>query len=319
MGGGRRGRGGGDGPVPVLASPGPHCRRARLPQRRRHGQGAQHRDRAAAGRRPHHLSINFKEGQEVKRGDVLAKIDPATYQAQLDQARGQEGARRSRSSPTPSATSSATAQLGGNVVAQKTIDTQRALVAQLTAQIKQDDAAIANAKAFLDYTTIVSPIDGRTGIRMVDEGNLVRACRRRHRRHHRGAADRGAVHAAAAAARRRSTQAHGRRAGQRRSARRRRQDRRSIAAPCRWSTTRSTQTTGTVRMKAEFPNANLQLWPGQFVNVRVLIDTLEAGGRHPTQPCSAVPTAPSPMSCRPTTRWPCGRSPSTHAERDRRP
>ena len=60
-------------------------------------------------------------------------------------------------------------------MAQKTIDTQRALVAQLTAQVKQDDAAIANAKAFLDYTTIVSPIDGRIGIRMVDEGNLVRA------------------------------------------------------------------------------------------------------------------------------------------------
>ena len=66
-------------------------------------------------------------------------------------------------------------KLGGNIIAQKTIDTQRALVDKLTAQIKLDDAAIANAKAFLDYTTILAPIDGRTGIRMVDEGNLVRA------------------------------------------------------------------------------------------------------------------------------------------------
>ena len=120
------------------------------------------------------LCINFKEGQDVKRGDVLAKIDPATYQAQLDQAvakKALDEAQLDNAKRDLERYSS----LGGNVVAQKTIDTQRALVAQLTAQVKLDDAAIANAKAYLDYTTIVSPIDGRIGIRMVDEGNLVRA------------------------------------------------------------------------------------------------------------------------------------------------
>src|SRR5262249_13363307 len=65
-------------------------------------------------------------------------------------------------------------KLGGNIIAQKTIDTQVATVNKLTAQIKLDDAAIANAQAVLAYTTVVAPIDGRTGIRMVDEGNLVR-------------------------------------------------------------------------------------------------------------------------------------------------
>ena len=95
---------------------------------------------------------------------------------------------------------------------------------QFTAQIKLDDAAIANAKAFLDYTTIVAPIDGRTGIRMVDEGNLVRAVRRRHRHDHRDPADRRDVHAAAAAAGP-DQRGAGARARDGRGARRRRQDR----------------------------------------------------------------------------------------------
>ena len=120
------------------------------------------------------LSINFKEGQEVKRGDVLAKIDPSTYQAQLDQAAAKKALDEAQLANAKRDLERYT-KLGGNIIAQKTIDTQRALVDQLAAQIKLDDAAIANAKAFLDYTTIVAPIDGRTGIRMVDEGNLVRA------------------------------------------------------------------------------------------------------------------------------------------------
>ena len=111
------------------------------------------------------ISVDFKEGQEVKRGDVLARIDPASYQAQLDQAIAKKAlddvqlanARRDLERYT---------KLGGNIIAEKTIDTQRALVGQLEAQIKADDAAIANAKAYLDYTTILSPLDGRTGIRM---------------------------------------------------------------------------------------------------------------------------------------------------------
>ena len=219
------------------------------------------------------LSLNFKEGQDVKRGDVLAKIDPATYQAQLDQAVAKKAldevqlanARRDLERY---------AKLGGNVVAQKTIDTQRALVDQLIAQIKADDAAIANAKAYLDYTTIVSPLDGRTGIRMVDEGNLVRGVR---------------LPASSSSPRcgRSPCSSRCRSSSWPRSTRRwppvPSASRRSTPT-ARPSLDRGTlqvvdnqvdQTTGTVRMKAEFPNANLQLWPGQFVNVRVLIDTLK--------------------------------------------
>ncbi len=183
------------------------------------------------------LSINFKEGQEIKKGDLLAKLDPATYQAQFDQATAKkaydevqlDNARRDLDRYS---------QLGGGVVAQKTIDTQRALVAQLIAQLKQDDAAIANAKAYLDYTTIVSPIDGRTGIRMVDEGNLVRG------------GDAGLVMITEVRPisvlftlpqqqLAQVNKALMSKARERRRARRRRQHRCSTAARCRWSTTRS--------------------------------------------------------------------------------
>ena len=129
------------------------------------------------------LSINFKEGQDVKRGDVLVKIDPATYQAQLDQAIAKKAfddvqlanAKRDLERYT---------KLGGNVIAQKTIDTQRALVAQLVAQIKQDDAAIANAKAFLDYTTILSPIERPNRHPHGGRRQPRARFRRRHRRDH---------------------------------------------------------------------------------------------------------------------------------------
>src|SRR6516162_9596330 len=86
------------------------------------------------------MKIMFTEGQEVKAGDIVAKIDPTTYQAQYDIA-----------------------------VAQK------AQVDQLTAQTQSDQASINNAKATLDYTDVVAPLTGLTGLRLVDEGNIVHA------------------------------------------------------------------------------------------------------------------------------------------------
>src|SRR5262245_34787066 len=217
------------------------------------------------------LSINFKEGQDVKRCDVLAKIDPATYQAQLDQAvakKALDAVQLANAERDLERYNSLTALS----VAPKTIETQRALVGQLTAQLKADDAAIANAKAVLDYTSIVAPIDGRTGIRLVDEGNLVRA------------SDAGIVVItevkpisvlftlpqqqlkdinAALAAGAVSVEAL-------ESDAKTLLDRGSLQVVDNLVD----QATGTVRMKADFPNANLQLWPGQFVNARVLVNTL---------------------------------------------
>jgi multidrug efflux system membrane fusion protein len=267
---GRRARMGGDGPVPVLSGT---AVVADMPVYL-NGVGTA-RARNTVTVRPQVdgkiISINFKEGQEVKRGDVLALIDPATYQAQLDQALAKKALDESLLANAQHDLDRY-ALLPANVVAQKTIDTQRALVVQLTAQVKLDEAAIANAKAFLDYTTIVAPIDGRIGIRMVDAGNLVRA------------SDAGIVvitevrpisvlftlpqqqlaqvNAALAAGQVLVEALDG--GGKT-------VDRGTLQVV----DNQIDQTTGTVRMKAEFPNANLQLWPGQFVNVRVLIDTLK--------------------------------------------
>ena len=219
------------------------------------------------------VKIAFREGQDVKRGDVLAKIDPATYQAQLDQA---------VSKKVLDETDLDNAildldrynKLGAGLVIQKTIDTQKALVAKLKAQIRVDDAAIANAKAFLEYTTILAPIDGRTGIRMVDEGNLVRgsdlsqgivvitelrpvsvlfALPQQQLLQVNKAQAKGALTVEALGPDGRQL------------------DRGTLQV----IDNQVDPATGTIRMKAEFPNAELQLWPGQFVNVRLLIDTLE--------------------------------------------
>lgn len=219
------------------------------------------------------LSIKFREGQDVKKGDVLALIDPVTYQAALDQAIAKKALDEAQLANAQRDLERYT-KLTSLSVAEKTIDTQRALVAQLTAQIKQDDAAIANARAMLDYTTIVSPLDGRTGIRLVDEGNLVRGADsasgivtitelqpiaviftlpQQQLQQINAAAASGTVQTDVLDA-----------------------DGRTVldTGTLQVVDNQVDPNTGTVRMKAEFPNARLQLWPGQFVNVRVLINTL---------------------------------------------
>jgi multidrug efflux system membrane fusion protein len=219
------------------------------------------------------LSINFKEGQWVKRGDVLAKIDPTTYQAQLDQALAKK---------MLDETDLANAivdldrynKLGAGLVVQKTIDTQKALVDKLKAQLQVDDATIANAKAYLEYTTIVAPIDGRTGIRMVDEGNLVRG----------SDLSQGIVIITELRPvsvlftlpqqqlfQVNKAQAKGALTVEALGSDGKQIDRGTLQVV----DNQVDPATGTIRMKAEFPNAELQLWPGQFVNVRLLIDTLE--------------------------------------------
>ena len=220
------------------------------------------------------VSINFKEGQEVKRGDVLAKIDPATYQAQLDQAIAKKALDEAQLA-NAQRDLERYAKLPDNVVAQKTIDTQRALVAQFTAQLKLDDAAIANARAYLDYTTILAPLDGRTGIRMVDEGNLVRG----------SDANAGIVMITEVRPisviftlpQQQLAQVNAALAQGPVSVEALDGDGKSVLdrGTLQVVDNQVDQATGTVRMKAEFANAQQQLWPGQFVNVRVLVDTLK--------------------------------------------
>lgn len=219
------------------------------------------------------ISINFDEGQQVERGYVLARIDPVTYQAAYDQAVAKKAQDQAQLANARIDLDRYTRLMASNSIARQQLDTQTATVSQFEALVNLDQAAIDNAKAVLDYTTIRAPIDGRTGIRLVDAGNLVRA------------ADStgivvitqlqpvsvlftlpqqqlGEVNRAFAKAPL-QVEVFG-------------PDNKTAIEKgvLKVVDNQVDQTTGTIKLKAEFPNGDMQLWPGQFVNVRMLIDTL---------------------------------------------
>jgi multidrug efflux system membrane fusion protein len=217
------------------------------------------------------MKLHFKEGQNIKKGDLLAEIDPTPYQAAYDQAAAKKAV-----TETQLANARKDSERYGRipgVIAQKTVDTQTALVAQLEAQSRADSAAVASAKTVLDYTRVLSPLSGRTGLRQVDEGNIIRA-----------GADTGLVTITQVqpisvmfTLPQQQLQVINRAMAKGPVAAE------AMDADAKTVLDRGTlqvvdnqvdQTTGTVRMKADFPNATLQLWPGQFVNVRLLIETL---------------------------------------------
>lgn len=121
------------------------------------------------------MKLHFDEGQLVHAGDLLVEIDPRPFKAALDQATAKrqqdqanlDNARRDLNRYQSLAKS--------DFATRQQLDTQTSQVAQLTAQIAADDAAIENAKTQLDYTSIRAPITGRTGFRLVDTGNIVNA------------------------------------------------------------------------------------------------------------------------------------------------
>ena len=214
-------------------------------------------------------TVAFTEGQDVRKGALLAQFDARPFQAAL------EGAIAARDKDKATL---ANAHLDmdryqllapEDLASKQTVDTQKALIAQLGAQLKGDEAAIDSARTQLDYTTIRSPIDGRTGIRQVDPGNIVHGANstnivvvtqlepisvifslpEEQFAQVSAALHRGAVQVIALS-RDRNEQL----------------DQGTLAL----IDNQIDQTTGTLRLKATLPNKERHLWPGQFVNMQVL-------------------------------------------------
>ena len=121
------------------------------------------------------VAVLFKEGQDVHAGDVLARIDPRPYQAALDQVAAKKAQDEANLANARVDLARYQKLVATAYTSAQTSDTQRATVAQDEAIVKQDQAQIDTARTNLSYTTIVSPLDGRTGIRQVDSGNIVHA------------------------------------------------------------------------------------------------------------------------------------------------
>jgi multidrug efflux system membrane fusion protein len=119
--------------------------------------------------------IAFREGQDVQVGDVMAQIDPRPYEAQLHQAAADKARDEALLANAKLDLERYSKLVVKEYATRQSVDTQEALAAQYQAAIAHDQAVIDNARVQLGYTTIVSPLAGRTGIRLIDQGNIVHA------------------------------------------------------------------------------------------------------------------------------------------------
>jgi multidrug efflux system membrane fusion protein len=221
--------------------------------------------------------VTFTEGQDVKAGDVLAQIDDAPFRAQFEQAQAKRGQDEALLKNALLDLERNAELMAKKVISPQQYETQKALVAQLEAAVKADDAAIQNTKVQLDYTTVVSPIAGRTGIRLVDQGNVVHATDAR------GivvitqlqpitlaftlpAQNLGEIHKQESKGEQLEVLAVDR-------------DNKTVLDSGKLTVidNQIDTTTGTIVLKATFPNRDLQLWPGQFVNARLLLTVRRQG------------------------------------------
>jgi multidrug efflux system membrane fusion protein len=235
------------------------------------------------------LSVAFKEGQDVKKGDILARIDPTTFQAQFDQAVAKKAQDQALLTNAQNDLARYEQLAATNAVNRQQLDTQKSLVAQLTAQVQSDQAAIESAQATLSYANVKAPIDGRTGLRQVDEGNIVHA-----------SDSTGIVTITQLKPisiqfnlpQQYLSQVNNAFAKEPLAVDALRSDNDAVIDSGKLTVVDNLvdASTGTVKLKADFPNANLQLWPGQFANVRLLIDTLKQVVVIPTGAVQRGPT-----------------------------
>jgi membrane fusion protein, multidrug efflux system len=235
------------------------------------------------------ISVNFTEGQDVKKGDVLGDIDPVIYKAQYDQAVAKKAQDEAQLANQRLDLVRYQQLSASNAGSKQQYDTQRAVVAQQEALVNADQALIDNAQAMLGYTKIVAPLSGRAGLRQVDQGNIIHAADaiglviitqlqpiavqfslpQQQIVRLNAASGKGAL----------TVDVFG-------------NDGTTVidTGTLKGIDNQVDPTTGTLKLKAEFPNANFQLWPGQFVNVRLKVDTLSQALVVPT---SAVQRGPA--------------------------
>ena len=216
--------------------------------------------------------IAFQEGQLVKEGDLLAEIDPRPFQATLDQAKAKK-AQDEASLANANLDLQRFTKLGEFATRQQT-DTQRSTVAQLTAQIAADDAAISNAQTQLDYTQVKSPITGIVGLRQVDVGNIVNAATQS------GIVSIAQVEPIAVIFTAPEDQLPYISEAQAVSPLKViaiTTDGKKVLAEGKLAVINNQvdTTSGTIRLKAVFDNKNHALWPGQSVSTRLLVKTLK--------------------------------------------
>src|ERR1700736_10663 len=236
------------------------------------------------------VSINFTEGQTVHTGDLLAQIDPAPYQAQIDQLTATRD-RDQAQLTNAQANLARYTQLGDKGYATpQLVDTQKAQVAQLQNAIKADEALIEAAKIQLGYTRLTSPIDGVVGIRQIDIGNII------HPTDPNGLVVATQIEPISLIFTLPETDLP-----------QIQQQQQKIKAPLTvlaYSQDNTIkldegvlglvnneilQTTGSIQLKANFPNKAHRLWPGELVNARLLLDTRHDGL---TVPASVVQQGP---------------------------
>lgn len=216
--------------------------------------------------------IAFTEGQMVKQGDLLVEIDPRPFQAALDQAKAKK-AQDEANLANANLDLQRYTKLGEFATRQQT-DTQRSTVAQLTAQIAADEAAIANAQTQLDYTQVKSPITGVAGLRQVDIGNIVNA-----------SSQTGIVTIAqvepitvifTAPEEQLPYISEGQKSGELKVIAFTTDGKKTLAEGKLAVINNQVDTTsGTIRLKAVFDNKEHTLWPGQSVSTRLLVRTLK--------------------------------------------
>ncbi len=233
--------------------------------------------------------VNFKEGQAVRKGDLLIQLDPRPYQAALDQAKANLTRDQAVLSNAKVDLARYSNLLKRNFSPEQQVATQQTTVAQNEATGQADQAAIQAAQLNVDYAALRSPIDGVTGIRQIDIGNLIQANSAQNLvtitqiepiyviftlpesdiDRVRDAMAKGVLKIQAYKA-----------------------DDQHMIAEGKLDLIDNTvdQSTGTVKLKAEFANADRALWPGQFVNAHAVLQTVHNGV---TVPSSAVLTGPS--------------------------